>query len=139
MRAEGYSLEHVDRLIDFLENKIETNTVMPAVLAGVQEQLDAIDAACRDHPEFEQYYSRMLELQALIYGEGNQEQKALEFLKEAVRQTGSSRITSQITASPRPRWCRLSKICRWNPSRPALSRITANMLHSCTSVRGLAG
>ena len=91
MNAVNYSLERVDGMIDFIEEKIEGNAVTPALLGGLQERLDAIDAAYHGDPKFGQYYPRMLELQALIYGEGNEEEKALQFIKEAVRQAGSVR------------------------------------------------
>ncbi len=89
MRTEPHSLEYVDAMIDFLEQKIEKNEVTHAMLGALQKRLDAIDASHRDHPHFAHYYPHMLELQTLIFGESNQEVKALHFLKEAVRQAGS--------------------------------------------------
>jgi hypothetical protein len=88
--SRGYHpLSYVDVMIDFLESKIESNAVTPAVLDALQKRLDAISAAHRSGPDFDQFYPHMLELQTLIYGEGNQEKKANLYLKEAVRETGS--------------------------------------------------
>jgi len=89
MRADPYSLEHVDAMIDALETKIQKRELSQKLLDGVQQRLDSIEAAHRGSPEFARYYPRLLELQTLVYGESGQEQKALDFLKEAVRQTGS--------------------------------------------------
>jgi hypothetical protein len=91
MRREGYSLAYIDVMIDVLERKIEGRVVTSAVLAALQKRLDAISAAYREDPGFARYYPHMLELQTLIYGESGHEQEALQFLKEAVRQTGSAR------------------------------------------------
>jgi hypothetical protein len=88
MRSEAFPLDYVDVMIDFLENKIETNTLTPALLEGMQRRLDEIDAAHRDDPRFDEFYPHMLELQTLIFGESGDEDKAMHFMKEAVRQSG---------------------------------------------------
>jgi hypothetical protein len=90
MRTNTYSLDNVDVMIGFLEQKIEANAVTPKLLGAMQKRLDVIDKLYRNDALFSEYYPRMLELQALIYGEGNQESKALEFLDEAVRQAGGA-------------------------------------------------
>jgi hypothetical protein len=89
MRSEVYSIEYVDSIIDYLENKIENNALTPVLLNTVQKWLDTIENTYRDSPTFSDYYSRLLELQALVYGESNQDDRALEYMKEAVRVTGS--------------------------------------------------
>ncbi len=89
MRSEVYSLAYVDGMIDYVENKIETKALSSGILATMQKWLDTVEEMYRDDPELPEYYSRMLELQALIYGESNQDAKAMQFMKEAVRQAGS--------------------------------------------------
>lgn len=88
MGRQPYLLEHVDKMIDFFEQKIDTNAVTPVLVEALQKRLDDIEAANRDNSKFAEYYARMLELQALLYGEGGQEARALEFLREAIRQAG---------------------------------------------------
>ncbi len=89
MRADGDSLARVYEIINQLEQHINARRLTPVFLDGVQRRLDAIDTAYRGRPEYDQLYGPLLEAQTLVYGESGQEQKALEFLKEAVRQTGS--------------------------------------------------
>lgn len=88
MKTEEFSLDHVDAMIDFLDKHIAANTDTPAQLGALQQRLDAIDTAYRADPAYAQFYSRMLETQSLIYGRSNQDAKALQFMKEAVRQAG---------------------------------------------------
>lgn len=88
MKAEAFSLSHVDPMIDFLEKHIAAGTDTPAMLDALQQRLDGIDARFQNHPEFDACYPRMLELQALIHGRRNEDDKALTFMKEAVRATG---------------------------------------------------
>ncbi len=96
MSAESYSLEHVDEMIDFLDRHIAAGRDTPAMLNTLQQHLDIIDMTYRQDPRFSQVYPQMLELQALIFGRRKQDAKALEFMKEAVRQAGSvGRLHSQ--------------------------------------------
>lgn len=88
MKTEAFSLDHVDAMIDFLDKHIAANTDTPAQLGALQQRLDKIDTAYRADPAYAQFYSRMLEMQSLIYGRSNQDAKALQFMKEAVRQAG---------------------------------------------------
>ena len=104
MSAVTYPLEYVDTMIDFFENKIESDSAMPTICDALQKRLDAIVTLRRSDPKFNDYYPHMLELQALIYGQGNDDQKAVQSLKEAVRQVGSvgglrSRLLKQYVAS----------------------------------------
>lgn len=89
MSAESYSLEHVGQMIDFLDRHIEAGRDTPAMLHALQQRLDIIDMTFKNDPRFAEVYPHMLELQALIFGRRNQDHKALEYMKEAVRQTGS--------------------------------------------------
>ena len=91
MGRAGHPLDYVDVMIDYLERKIETNAVTPAVLSSLQKRLDTLSARHANDPKFAATYPHMLELQTLIYGEGGHEAKALLFLKESVRETGSAR------------------------------------------------
>lgn len=96
MSAESYSLEHVDEMIDFLDRHIAAGRDTPAMLNTLQQRLDIIDMTYRQDPRFSQVYPHMLELQALIFGRRKQDAKALQCMKEAVRQTGSvGRLHSQ--------------------------------------------
>ncbi len=88
MRSEVYSLSYVDGMIDYLEGKIEENAVTESLLNTMQKWVDEVETLYRGTDEFSGYYSRLLELQTLIFGENNQEDRALEFMKEAVRQAG---------------------------------------------------
>jgi hypothetical protein len=100
MSTESFSLEHIDVMIDLLDKTIAAGTDTPAMLDKLQQALDSIDATQRDAPEFSEYYSRMLEVQALIYGRRSAEaedEKALQFMKEAVRQAGSVRALRSET------------------------------------------
>src|SRR6266550_7394904 len=104
MRSREHPLGYVDNMIDFLEQKIESNAVTSAGLEALQKRLDVISGRYAHDPVFVKYYPRMLELQTLIYGEGGQEKKALLYLKEAVRETGSvgrlySNLLKQYIAS----------------------------------------
>ncbi len=97
MSQERHPLAYVDAMIDYLEKKIQSKAVNQPLLDALQKRLDAMSAKYASDQKFVQYYPHMLELQALIYGEGGQEQKALTFLKEAVRETGSvSRLYSGL-------------------------------------------
>lgn len=97
MSAVSYSLENVDTMIDLLERKIETNSLTQNMLSALQKHLDAIEAMFHNNQQFDRYYPHMLELQALIYGENNEEEKALQFMKEAVRQAGGvGRLYSKL-------------------------------------------
>jgi hypothetical protein len=89
MGAKPYSLEHVDDMIEFLDRAIAAGKDTPALLHGLQRRLDAISAAYKNEPRFDEFYSHMLELQALIYGRQNQDALAVKFMKEAVRQSGN--------------------------------------------------
>jgi hypothetical protein len=91
MSTESYSLKHVDEMIDFLDKQIEAGRDTPAMLTGLQQRLDIIDFTYRNDPRFAQFYSHMLELQALIYGRRQQDDKAVQFMKEAVREAGGVR------------------------------------------------
>lgn len=96
MSAESYSLEHVDEMIDFLDKHIAAGRDTPAMLNTLQQRLDIIDMTYRQDPRFNEIYPHLLELQALIFGRRNQDDKALQFMKEAVRQAGSvSHLHSQ--------------------------------------------
>lgn len=88
MKTESYSLEHVDAMIDFLDKQIAAGTDTPAMLNVLQQRLDIIDMTYKHDPRVEQFYPQMLELQALIHGRRNDDDKAMQFMKEAVRQTG---------------------------------------------------
>lgn len=88
MRSEAFSLAYVDGMIDYLQRKIETNEVTESLLQTMQKWLDTVEDMYRETEAYAGYYSRLLELQTLIYGENNQESKAMEFMKEAVRQAG---------------------------------------------------
>ncbi len=88
MRSEAYSLAYVDGMIDYLEKKIETNSVTETLLGTMQKWLDTVEDMYRETEQYAEYYAHLLELQTLIYGENKQENKALEFMKEAVRQAG---------------------------------------------------
>lgn len=96
MSAESYSLEHVDEMIDYLDKHIAAGKDTPAMLNTLQQRLDIIDMTYREDPRFNEIYPHLLELQALIFGRRNQDDKALKFMKEAVRQAGSvSHLHSQ--------------------------------------------
>ncbi|MFI5275399.1 MAG: hypothetical protein ACHQT5_01085 [Candidatus Saccharimonadales bacterium] len=86
--AESYSLEHVDAMIGFLDKQIAAGKDTPAMLNGLQQRLDIISMTYQQDPRFAAFYSRMLELQALIHGRRQEDDKALTFMKEAVRQAG---------------------------------------------------
>lgn len=89
MSAESYSLEHIDEMIDYLDKHIAAGKDTPAMLNTLQQRLDIIDMTYREDPRFNEIYPHLLELQALIFGRRNQDDKALKFMKEAVRQAGS--------------------------------------------------
>lgn len=92
MNSQSYSLEYVDEMIDFLDQHIAAGTDTPEIHATLQQRLDAISLAFANDPRFDEYYSRMLELQALLHGRRTPnatDEKALRFMKEAVREAGS--------------------------------------------------
>jgi len=92
MSAQPYSLEYVGQMIDFLDQHIAAGTDTPAMHATLQQRLDTISLAYANDPKFESYYPHMLELQALLHGRRNPnetDEKALRFMKEAVREAGS--------------------------------------------------
>lgn len=91
MSAESYSLEHVDEMIDYLDKHIAAGKDTPAMLSTLQQRLDIIDMTYRQDPRFDEVYPHLLELQALIFGRRQQDDKAMKFMKEAVRQAGSVR------------------------------------------------
>lgn len=96
MSAKSYSLEHVDEMIDYLDKHIAAGKDTPALLNTLQQRLDIIDMTYRQDPRFNEVYPHLLELQALIFGRRNQDDKAMKFMKEAVRQAGSvSHLHSQ--------------------------------------------
>lgn len=86
--AESYSLEHVDAMIGFLDKQIAAAKDTPAMLSGLQQRLDIISMTYQQDPRFAKFYPHMLELQALIHGRRQEDDKALSFMKEAVRQAG---------------------------------------------------
>lgn len=104
MSADSYSLDHVDSMIDFIDKQIADGQDTPAMLNALQQRLDIIDMTYRNDPRYERFYSHMLELQALIYGRRQNDEQALKFMKEAVRQAGgvghlqSKTIRQYITA-----------------------------------------
>jgi hypothetical protein len=91
MSAESYSLEQVDQMIDYLDKHIAAGKDTPTMLNTLQQRLDIIDMTYRQDPRFDEVYPHLLELQALIFGRRQQDDKAMKFMKEAVRQAGSVR------------------------------------------------
>lgn len=89
MNAESYSLGHVDVMIDFLDKQIAAGKDTPAMLRGLQQRLDIISMTYQNDPRIEKIYPHMLELQALIHGRNQLDDKAMQFMKEAVREIGS--------------------------------------------------
>lgn len=87
--ADSYSLEHVDAMIGFLDKQIAAGNDTPAMLNGLQQRLDIISMTYQQDPRFAAFYPHMLELQALIHGRRQEDDKALSFMKEAVRQLGA--------------------------------------------------
>lgn len=104
MSSESYSLEHVGAMVDFLDKQIAAGKDTPAMLSGLQQRLDIIDMTYKQDPRLTHFYPQMLELQALIYGRCQQDEQAMQFMKEAVRQAGgvgqvrSSTIREYIAA-----------------------------------------
>ena len=88
MNAESYSLDHVDAMIDFLDKQIAAGKDTPAMLKALQQRLDIISMTYQQDPRIAKHYPHMLELQALIHGRNQDDDKALSFMKEAVRQAG---------------------------------------------------
>jgi len=37
MRREGFSLKYIDVMIDFIENKIESDAITPQILSALQK------------------------------------------------------------------------------------------------------
>jgi hypothetical protein len=89
MGTEGRLTTHIQGIIDEIEKHIEARSLTQSLLRSVQNQLDSIERNYKTQPFYSAVYGRMLEAQTLIYGESGEEQKALEFMKEAVRQAGS--------------------------------------------------
>lgn len=92
MSAQPYSLEYVGQMIDFLDKHIDAGTDTPAMHATLQQRLDTISMAYANDPRFDKFYPHMLELQALLHGRrspNETDEKALRFMKEAVREVGS--------------------------------------------------
>jgi len=92
MSSQPYSLEYVGEMIDFLDQHIAAGTDTPEIHATLQQRLDAISLAFANDPRFDEYYPHMLELQALLHGRRSPnatDEKALRFMKEAVREAGS--------------------------------------------------
>jgi hypothetical protein len=111
MRQESFSLSDVDGMIDMLDHNIAAGTDSPAMLEECQERLDLLEGSFRGHVHFAQHYSRMLEVQALIFGRRSphdRDEQAMSYMKEAVRQAGSvsalrsSTLKAYISSHNRP-------------------------------------